>query len=220
LRSFVICDFDGTITLKDSTDLLLHRFADPAWLNIEKEWLEGKIGSRECLERQLRLVQADEEDLGSLPEEIPLDPAFPLFACYCREENIPLVIASDSFDFLVTPFLQRHRLDWIPAYTNRLRISEKRLFPTFPYADPQCSNANCKCSLLKLLGNDADASVLIGDGVSDVCLATRASTVFARKPSEGRAAELLEFCRRNSIDCHGFANFQDVLNVIKCPKNA
>ncbi len=51
--SFVICDFDGTITLKDSTDLLLDRFADPAWLDIEKEWLLGKIGSRECLERQL-----------------------------------------------------------------------------------------------------------------------------------------------------------------------
>ena len=80
----VICDFDGTITLKDSTDLLLDRFADPAWLDIEKEWLAGKIGSRECLERQLRLVQADEEDLSSLLEEIPLDPAFPLFASYCR----------------------------------------------------------------------------------------------------------------------------------------
>jgi 2-hydroxy-3-keto-5-methylthiopentenyl-1-phosphate phosphatase len=219
LQSFVICDFDGTITLKDSTDLLLHRFADPTWLNIEKEWLEGKIGSRECLERQLRLVRADKEDLSSLLEEIPLDPAFPLFASYCREENIPVAIASDSFDLLVTPFLQRYHLDWIPAYTNRLRISGKRLFPTFPYEDPQCRNANCKCALLRLLGKDADASVLIGDGPSDVCSATRVSTVFARKSSEGWPAGLLEFCRRNSIKCHAFASFQDVLNVIKSPKN-
>ena len=43
MRAFVICDFDGTITLKDSTDLLLKRFADPAWLDIEKEWLRGKL---------------------------------------------------------------------------------------------------------------------------------------------------------------------------------
>jgi len=123
----VICDFDGTITLKDSTDLQLDRFADPAWLDIEKEWLLEKIRSRECLERQLRLVQADEEDLISLHEEIPLDPAFSLFAFYCREENIPLAIASDSFDFLVTPLLQRQYFGWIPAYANRLRISEDRL---------------------------------------------------------------------------------------------
>jgi len=29
----IICDFDGTITLKDTTDLLLNRFADPGWLD-------------------------------------------------------------------------------------------------------------------------------------------------------------------------------------------
>jgi len=219
LRCFVICDFDGTITLKDSTDLLLDRFADPAWLDIEKEWLEEKIGSRECLERQLQLVRANEEDLTNLLKEIPLDPAFPRFASYCREENIPLVIVSDSFDFLVTPLLRRHQLDWIPVYTNRLRISGKTVLPAFPYGDPQCSNANCKCSLLRLLGKDADTSVLIGDGLSDICLAARASIVFARKRSEECAPGLLEFCNRNKIDCHAFNSFQEVLETIKlCPK--
>jgi 2-hydroxy-3-keto-5-methylthiopentenyl-1-phosphate phosphatase len=55
--NIIICGFDDTITLKDSTDLLLNRFADPCWLDIENEWLKGKIGSRECLERQLRFVR-------------------------------------------------------------------------------------------------------------------------------------------------------------------
>ena len=90
-----------------------------------------EIGSRECLERQLRLVRASEEDLGSLPEEIPLDPAFPLFACYCREENIPLVIASDSFDFLVTPFLQRHRLTGFPLIRTGCGYRKSGYFPRF-----------------------------------------------------------------------------------------
>ena len=96
LYSSVICDFDGTITLKDSTDLLLRRFAGPAWLDIEKEWLAGQIGSRECLERQLQLARADEEDLTILLEEIPLDPAFPAFAPYRKEEIVSLVIATSS----------------------------------------------------------------------------------------------------------------------------
>jgi 2-hydroxy-3-keto-5-methylthiopentenyl-1-phosphate phosphatase len=34
--TLVICDFDGTITIKDSTDLLLNRFADWGWVDIEK----------------------------------------------------------------------------------------------------------------------------------------------------------------------------------------
>ena len=47
-----------------------------------------------------------------------------------------------------------------------------------------------------------------------------ASIVFARKRPEGSPAGLLEFCRPNSISCHPFASFQDVLKVFKCPKNA
>jgi hypothetical protein len=47
-----------------------------------------------------------------------------------------------------------------------------------------------------------------------------ASIVFARKRPEGSAAGLLEFCRLNSISCHPFGSFQDVLKVFKCPKNA
>jgi hypothetical protein len=77
----------------------------------------------------------------SLLEEMPL-------ICFLLQgRKYPLVIVSDSFDFFVTPLLQRHNLGWIPVYTNRLRISEKKLFPAFPYGDPHYGNANCKYSL-------------------------------------------------------------------------
>ena len=51
-------DFDGTITKKDVVDMILERFADPSWKTVEKDWTEGKIGSRECLTKQLALVSA------------------------------------------------------------------------------------------------------------------------------------------------------------------
>src|SRR5262245_5110495 len=35
--SSVLIDFDGTVTLEDTTDLLLERFADPHWHQIEAE---------------------------------------------------------------------------------------------------------------------------------------------------------------------------------------
>jgi|SRR5262245_46428662 phosphoserine phosphatase len=50
----------------------------------------------------------------SLLEEMPL-------ICFLLQgRKYPLVIVSDSFDFFVTPLLQRHNLGWIPVYTNRL----------------------------------------------------------------------------------------------------
>ena len=54
-------DFDGTITLEDVVDRVLDRFASGEWKKVEREWVEGKIGSRECLSRQMSLVSAKQE---------------------------------------------------------------------------------------------------------------------------------------------------------------
>src|SRR4051812_17596784 len=45
----VLCDFDGTISLRDVTDSLLERFGRPGWRELEQAWERGEIGSRECM---------------------------------------------------------------------------------------------------------------------------------------------------------------------------
>ena len=62
IRIFV--DFDGTISTKDVVDTVLEKFARKEWLEVEKDWQEGKIGSRECLSRQINFVVAKEEELS------------------------------------------------------------------------------------------------------------------------------------------------------------
>ena len=66
----VLVDFDGTVVLQDTTDLILERFADPAWRIIETAWIEGRIGSRECLSQQIDLVRASEAELDRRAREI------------------------------------------------------------------------------------------------------------------------------------------------------
>ena len=53
----VICDFDGTVTPFDVTDAILERFARPAWKTIEDEWVRGAISARQCMERQIPLIE-------------------------------------------------------------------------------------------------------------------------------------------------------------------
>ena len=53
----VFVDFDGTIVPLDATNELLGRYADAEWLEIEEEWQAGRIGSRECMERQVALLR-------------------------------------------------------------------------------------------------------------------------------------------------------------------
>jgi len=54
----VLCDFDGTIALEDVTDSILERFALDGWQDVETEWKNGQIGSRECMAKQVALIRA------------------------------------------------------------------------------------------------------------------------------------------------------------------
>ena len=51
----VFLDFDNTITSLDVLDAVIGRFSiDQKWMVHEEAWKEGKIGSRQCLEAQLK----------------------------------------------------------------------------------------------------------------------------------------------------------------------
>ena len=88
LNCHVFVDFDGTIAPVDTTDLLLERFADKGWLDIEEQWKSGKIGSRECLVRQIDLVRATPAELDDFVSRIDIDPDFPAFIDLCRDQGL------------------------------------------------------------------------------------------------------------------------------------
>src|SRR5882724_7363024 len=70
--SIIFFDFDGTITKRDTTDAVLEAFAMPPWQDIEEDWVAGRIGSRECMTRQLALVKASESDLNALLDSLEI----------------------------------------------------------------------------------------------------------------------------------------------------
>src|SRR5258708_1400272 len=117
IRMFV--DFDGTIALEDTTAVILERFAEPEWRAIEAEWLAGRIGSGECMARQVDLIRALPHEIDDLVEDIPLDPHFLAFSALCRDSGIPLTVVSDGLDQVVTKMLARGGVN-VPVRANRL----------------------------------------------------------------------------------------------------
>ena len=99
--SSVLIDFDGTIALEDTTDLILERFADPLWRQVESDWVAGKIGSRECLSRQIDLVRASKSELDEFADGVVVDPAFGDFVVAGRALGLRMVIA---WQFLVLEY--------------------------------------------------------------------------------------------------------------------
>lgn len=206
MSAFILVDFDGTIVRQDATDLILERFALPEWRVIEDDWAAGRIGSRECLARQIDLVRATEQDLDELIGELEIDPAFGDFAAQCRELGWEVVIGSDGLDRVVTRVLRRAGLD-LPHVSNRLvAAGADRWRVEFPYFASACrsSSGTCKCAIA---GRTMAPAVLIGDGRSDFCVAAEAHYVLAK-------GKLADYCRKTAtrhIEIEGFADAIAVL---------
>src|SRR5437016_3304830 len=73
----VFFDFDNTMTTSDVLDDLISRFSiNNHWEALEKAWHEGKIGTKECLEGQLRNVRISKNALHNFLKKVELDPHF------------------------------------------------------------------------------------------------------------------------------------------------
>lgn len=201
-------DFDGTISTIDVVDLILERFAPHEWKNVEKEWVEGKIGSRECLSRQMALVQAGQEEVRALLAGVGVDPYFGEFLKTAQELSIPVTVVSDGFDFSIQEILKRSLepdpLKNLPIFSNRLEwhgSKPKAIFNTEAPCEHGC--ANCKQRILARLTRPEDFVVFIGDGLSDRFAAKAANLTFAK-------GKLLQFCRDNRITHKAYSDFKEI----------
>ncbi len=204
----IFSDFDGTITQQDVTDRILEELAHPLWREVEDEWVRGLIGSRECLERQMALVDASPEELNEVIDAIPLDPAFASFYQFVEREKIPFYVVSDGFDYVVSRILKRAGVggeleNGRHLYASHLEISGRRLAASFPHSDCEHGCATCKATVIKRLRRERSRVVFIGDGFSDRFAVEEADVVFAKK-------QLLGYCRRRNIACRAFETFADV----------
>ena len=196
----VFVDFDGTIAPVDTTDLLLERFAAPAWREIEDDWKAGRIGSRECLVRQIDLVRASQAEMEAFVAGIEIDAGFPEFASVCRRLGHSVTIVSDGLDRTIRAVLERYHLQ-LPFYANSLQWQGgNRWRLSFPYAHSDCQalSGNCKCRFIE--GQPQQLRIVVGDGRSDFCVAGRADLVLAK-------GALLEHCRTAEIPHLAFTDF-------------
>ncbi len=209
-------DFDGTITQNDVVDMILERFADSEWKTIEKLWAEGKIGSRECLSRQMALVKASWSDVKTCLDKIELDPYFVPFMKQCEESSVSVTIVSDGFDKVIYSILDRALVEFpairkaAPIFANHLTWFGGNV-PGVSFSKAKaCEHgcANCKPEIIKNLKQSQDTVVFVGDGLSDRFAAKSANVVFAKN-------KLFQFCVEGGIACKKYSNFKTIQDWLK-----
>lgn len=214
-RYSFFCDFDGTVSVKDVTDVLLESYALPEWRDIEALWRAGTIGSMECMRRQVALLRCSRKELDALADAIAIDPGFPEFVAACQEAAMPVTVVSDGLDYCIRRVLRHYGLAGLPVYANRLEmLGEDRYALDFPYAHDGCLSASgtCKCALVRALRQPGTNAVLVGDGASDFCAASRAADfVFAK-------GTLLEHCREHSLPHAAYQDFSEVKQLLLNPQ--
>ena len=198
----IVCDFDGTITPTDVIDNVLQRFAGPEWETIEQQWLDGHIGSRECLSRQLALIKATPAELLAYFDSVEIDPDFPDFVDHVLGLGASLEVVSDGIEQGIARILSRNYVTLLPIIANRLRqVDQNSWRIDFPHASDACraASGNCKCK-----STPRNKRVLvIGDGKSDMCVSTTADFVFAK-------GSLAQYCQAHAIPHLRFDTFAEL----------
>jgi 2-hydroxy-3-keto-5-methylthiopentenyl-1-phosphate phosphatase len=205
----IFCDFDGTITTRDTIDKLLHQYADDEWIAIEKLWQEEKIGSKECLERQIGCIEKiTKKEIDAFINNIKIDPYFIEFFKRVKRNNIDFYIVSDGFDLFINKILENNQISDVQVYSNSLSLINNNLVPSFPKYDETCSSGSgmCKCNVVTDFAN-GNKIIYIGDGKSDACAVKHADIVFAKN-------SLVKHCNLNKIKYFEFTSFKEIEEAI------
>ena len=206
----IFSDFDGTIAQFDVTDVILERFAAPAWHEVEEEWVAGRIGSRECLRRQMALVHASAQDLDSLIDSIPLDPGFAEFHRWTRQYGVPFYVVSDGFDYVIRRVLRScgvggDLLNGSHLFASSMRVDGSSLAVDFPHWPEPCRHgcATCKPEVIRRVRSQRSPVIFIGDGLSDRFAVEGADVVFAKD-------KLLAYCVNQRLPYRPFSEFREI----------
>ena len=208
----IFCDFDGTVTKKDVWVDALGRFIkDKAAFDVVcKDFEFGRITSRECIRRELDLIEDFSfEVFDSFIDQQELDDYFLDFIEYCKANNFDVILLSEGLDYYINYVAKKFKIE-LKHYSNELRLIDIdgniKLTCEFPYSDEHCNSCGVsKRNILMANTNefDKEISVYIGDGVSDFCVSNYADVVFAKH-------KLASYCWKNNITYYEYNDFSDI----------
>jgi 2-hydroxy-3-keto-5-methylthiopentenyl-1-phosphate phosphatase len=210
-----LVDFDGTITLHDTTDGLFERFADPSWHELDAAWARGELSTAQQVERCYAMVDASRAEIDDYLGSLAIDESFLPFVARCRQAGWPIHVVSDGLDYHIAGILRRHGLDSLPVMSNHLHFEGEERHFSFPrMCIYQCKIGNrtegiCKqLAVVNTRASEPDRQIVfIGDGLSDRCAVGVADIVFAK-------GSLARYCEQQQIAYHAYETFDDVVRIL------
>ena len=194
----LVLDWDGTVTERDTIELVIERFGDIATYRRTGALMGRSLTHDEALARSFATVRAPlGEVVGWLLATVRVRPGLRELV----ERGCPLVVSS-GFHELIDPILLRERID-VDVLANRVEARRDGWRIRFRER-ARCSACGEPCKRATLPPGEV---VYVGDGYSDRCAALAAARVFAT----GALARYLE---ERGIPYQPFGDLHDVVAAL------
>ncbi len=206
----ILIDFDGSISKKDSNDLLVEKHLNNRVAEISSR--EEDLNFMEFFTMLFNEINITEEEyLEFILNEVELEKGFYDFYKKAKSYDIPMAVVSGGFENGILPFLKKYGIDDIDVYANRLNFDGDNVTIDYYHNLDDCcdigSCGNCKVIHYERYKKDRDKVIFIGDGITDRAVAGKAEIVFAK---DG----LLKYCNKNNIECIEWEDFDDISRII------
>ncbi len=208
-KTIIQCDFDGTVTEKDVSFLLLDAFADGDWQQVLKQYQAGSITVGRFNSEVFAMVKADRERLLEyVREQVKVRAGFAEMINVCRRRDFRFAIVSNGLDFYIKAILQDLGRHDIEVHAARTRFHPEGLKVQYLGPEGTPLDDGFKEAYVNLFSRQGYRVIYVGDGSSDLSPASQCQHIFA-------TGHLLTLCQRSGIDCTPFSDFTDVTSVLE-----
>lgn len=207
----ILCDFDGTMVDEDVSEQLLATHGGAEWEEIDREFMRGEIGSRECAQRQIALLGgARGELIDDALTRFHVDETFGPFVSWCREREIEVSVVSDGFGFYIEAMLGAAGVEGVSVLTNRTVFDRGHPRLEFPFAHGECIGCGtCKMrAVLEARERTGGPVAFVGEGHTDRYGALYADLVFAKK-------HLPALCDEMGVPYRTWDTFADIRSALE-----
>ncbi len=207
----VLCDFDGTITLIDTYEYILKKYALGDWRKFDQQYERGEISIQECVRKQGAFVRTPEMVLVAEMERVTrFRPDFDKLVSYCRGNRIPIGVVSAGLDFVIKDLLRMKGWNNLAKlYVARAETTLDGIKFTFPRLRDKTS-LSIKDDLVRFHRSRGRKVVYVGDGLWDLTAIKLADYRFAVKGSK-----LAGLCRQHNIPAREITDFQEMVTAIQ-----
>jgi len=203
-------DFDGTITMKDTSEMVLDKFAKGDWKIFDQQMDRGEISLEKCMKEQFKLVEARPDDvLEYLDGRVHIRNGFAELVMFLLSSGSKVAVVSAGLDFVIAHYLRSlGLLGEVEVITGKTDYNGHIEFE-FPPVRYHAA-LDFKQDMVIHLRRTFDRIEYFGDGSSDYNAARSADHCYTV-----RGSRLDRLCHAEGIDHTEFNDFQMVMNLIK-----